>query len=52
MVLEDVSVVVDLKKEEESVDVDSFKDKNRYESIFDLFIEEINNVNDKVFVKV
>lgn len=52
MASEDVSVVADSKKEEESVDVDSSKDKNRPESTLDLSTEETNNVNDKVPVKV
>ncbi|WZY81842.1 protein WVD2-like 4 [Brassica napus] len=51
MASEDVSVVADSKKEEESVDVDSSKDKNRPESTLDLSTEETNNVNDKVPVK-
>ncbi|RID69722.1 hypothetical protein BRARA_C01800 [Brassica rapa] len=51
MASEDVSVVADSKKEEESVDVDSSKDKNRHESTLDLSTEETNNVNDKVPVK-
>ncbi|CAF2122853.1 unnamed protein product [Brassica napus] len=51
MASEDVSVVAYSKKEEESVDVDSSKDKNRPESTLDLSTEETNNVNDKVPVK-
>lgn len=51
MASEDVSVVADSKKEEENLDVDSSKDKNKPENL-DLSTEKTDNVNEKVHVKV
>ncbi|KAJ4907036.1 TPX2 (targeting protein for Xklp2) protein family [Raphanus sativus] len=47
MASEDVSVVADSKKEEENLDVDSSKDKNKPENL-DLSTEKTDNVNEKV----
>lgn len=51
MASEDVSVVADSKKEEENLDVDSSKDKNKPENL-DLSTEKTDNVNEKAHVKV
>ncbi|XP_024003883.1 protein WVD2-like 4 isoform X2 [Eutrema salsugineum] len=45
MASEDVSVVAESKKEEEKVDVENFRDKNRPETL-DLVTEKTDNVNE------